>query len=178
MSQRFTRMRPAALAAASPRHWASLVSPVAMAALVVTVLALAACGAAGAGGGTATPTTPPPPTATPVPFTVTSVDLVVCPASIAGTTCGSSATFTYTATFHIPAGTGGGTIQFAYTLNNGRSQTPGSVTVPAGQTTATYTFTSTGVLPQDHTYPGVAIVMVTSPSNVLSPGARPSGSCM
>jgi hypothetical protein len=117
------------------------------------------------------------PTATSAPFTVSSVDLAVAPNTIAGTPCGSPATFTYTATFHIPAGTAGGTIQFGYTLNNGRSQTPASVTVSPGQTGATYTFTSSGALPADHTYPGVAILMVTSPNTVLSPQVKPSGAC-
>ena len=44
-------------------------------------------------------------------FAVQSVDLTVTPNSIAGKACGSPATFTYTATFHVPAGTTGGTIQ-------------------------------------------------------------------
>jgi hypothetical protein len=155
------------------RHqWAPL------AVLGVLVLALSACGTTGAGGSTSTPISTSTPQSTPVPFSVTSVDLSVTPTSIAGTTCGSSATFTYTATFHVAADSAGGTIQFAYTLNNGRSQTPGTVTVAAGQTSATYTFTSSGTLPPDHTYPGVAIVMVTSPNSVLSTSVQPSGTCM
>jgi hypothetical protein len=116
--------------------------------------------------------------ATTVPFTVTRVDLAVTPGNIAGNACGSVATFTYTATFHIPAQTAGGSIHFGYTLNNGRSQTPGAVTVAPGATSATYTFTSAGVLPADHTYPAPAEVMVTSPNSVLSPSALPSGSCV
>jgi hypothetical protein len=80
-------------------------------------------------------------------FQVLSVDLVVTPNSIAGTTCGSQASFKYTATFHIPAGTPGGTINFLDTTNNGRSSPSASVTVPAGQTTAIYRFTTSGTLP-------------------------------
>jgi hypothetical protein len=94
-----------------------------------------------------------------------------------GTSCGSAATFAYTTVFHIPTGTAGGSIQFAYTLNNGRSQTSASVTASAGQTSVTYQFTSSGILPVDHTYPGVAIVMVTSPNQVQSPSVVPSGTC-
>ncbi|HEY7357531.1 MAG TPA: hypothetical protein VH590_13730, partial [Ktedonobacterales bacterium] len=112
------------------------------------------------------------------PFSVTSVDLAVSPDSIAGKTCGSAVTFTYTATFHVPAGTAGGTIQFAYTLNNGRSSTNASVVVGAGKTTAAYTFTSSGTLPADHTYPGIAEVMVTNPNAVHSPQVQPTGSCV
>lgn len=113
-----------------------------------------------------------------VSFTVTSVALSVNPSSIAGTTCGSSASFTYTAIFHIPAHTAGGTIQFAYTLNNGRSQTTAKVTVAAGQTSKTFKFVSSGTLSADHTYPGTAQVMVTSPNQVSSPQVKPSGSCV
>ncbi|HEX2349058.1 MAG TPA: hypothetical protein VHI51_11560, partial [Ktedonobacterales bacterium] len=89
-----------------------------------------------------------------------------------------SATFTYTATFHVPAHSAGGVIQYAYTLNNGRSQTAGSVQVPAGATSAAATFTSAGALPADHTWPGVAMVMVTSPNHVTSPSVTPSGACV
>ncbi|HEU5200578.1 MAG TPA: hypothetical protein VFU32_13145 [Ktedonobacterales bacterium] len=112
------------------------------------------------------------------PFTVTSVDLAVTPASIDGMTCGSSVSLTYTATFHLPARTAGGTIQFEYTLDNGRSSTNASVTVDPGQTTQTYTFTSSGTLPPDHTYPGIAEVLVQSPNAVHSPQVQPSGSCV
>lgn len=114
----------------------------------------------------------------PAALSVSSVDLAVSPTTIAGAVCGSSATFTYTATFHVPAHSAGGVIQYAYTLNNGRSQTAGSVQVPAGATSATATFTSAGALPADHTWPGVAMVMVTSPNHVTSPGVTPSGACV
>ena len=110
-------------------------------------------------------------------FAVESVDLAVSPNSIAGKACGSQATFTYTATFHIPAGTTGGTIQFLYTWNNGHASPSASVTVPPGQSTATYTFTSSGTLYVDHTYPGIAEVLVNSPNAVNSPQVKPSGTC-
>ena len=125
-----------------------------------------------------TPTVIPSSTATSVPFAVTSVDLAVQPTSIAGKACGGTASFTYLATFRIPAHTAGGAIQFAYTLNNGRSQTPGTVTASPGATSATFTFTSSGVLSADHTYPAPAIVMVTSPNSVTSAAALPSGACV
>ena len=112
------------------------------------------------------------------PFTVTSVDLAVTPDSIAGMSCGSSISLTYTATFHVPARTAGGTIQFGYTLDNGRSSTNASVHVGPGQTSQTYTFSSSGTLPPDHTYPGIAEVVVTSPNAVQSPQVQPGGSCV
>lgn len=117
------------------------------------------------------------PTPTPLPLSVTSIDLSVTPTTIAGTPCGSSASFTYTAVFHIPAHSEGGTIQFAYTLNNGRSQTTEALPVAAGTTSVSYTFMSSGPLTVDHTYPGVAIVMVTAPNQVSSPSVHPSGTC-
>lgn len=136
-------------------------------------------GGTGAPVATAAATATPAPalTATPPSFQVTGVDLAVSPASIAGSACGSVASFTYTATFHLPAHTAGGVIQFSYTLNNGRSQTPGMVTASPNETSPTFTFVSSGVLSADHTYPGPALVMVTSPNTVISPAALPSGSC-
>jgi len=110
-------------------------------------------------------------------FQVSSVDLVVTPNSIAGMACGSHVTFTYTATFHIPAGTAGGTIQFLYTWNNGRGSPSASVTVPPAQTTATYTFTTSGILYADHTYPGIAEILVTNPNTAQSPQVKPAGLC-
>jgi hypothetical protein len=142
---------------------------------------LVACGSNSSGSGSngsgSTPTPSPTPSPTPTPFKVTSVDLSVNPNTIAGKLCGSSASFTYTATFHVPADTAGGTIQFSYTLNNGRSQTNASVNVAAGETTKTYTFTSSGTLSPDHTYPGIAEVLTSSPNVVNSPQVKPSGSC-
>ncbi|HVB61129.1 MAG TPA: hypothetical protein VNE61_08055 [Ktedonobacteraceae bacterium] len=147
----------------------------------LVICSLAACGSSGGSGSGSTPTatsapsTPSAPSS--VPFKVTGVDLVVSPNSIAGKICGSQASFTYTVTFHIPAGTAGGTIQFAYTVNNGRSSSSASAGVSPGETTKTYTFTSSGTLPPDHTWPGIAEVMVNSPNAVNSPQVKPTGAC-
>ncbi|HLH63902.1 MAG TPA: hypothetical protein VKV20_19665 [Ktedonobacteraceae bacterium] len=116
-------------------------------------------------------------TCTQASFQVTGVDLVVSPSSIAGIACNTQVTFTYTATFHAAAGSGGGTVQFMWTANNGRSSTNASVTFAPGQTTQTYTFTVSGTLPPDHTFPGVAEVITTSPNSVNSPQVKPSGQC-
>lgn len=152
----------------------------AIAAVLIIALMLAVVrGVTGSNNGVgAGPTATVMPAATTAPFTVSSVALSVAPTDIAGATCGSPATFTYTATFAVPPNTAGGTIQFDYTLNNGRSQTPGTVTLAPGETSKTFTFVSSGALPADHTYPGPAIVMVTSPNNVSSPPVQPSGACV
>jgi hypothetical protein len=115
--------------------------------------------------------------ATPVPFKVTGVDLTVNPNSIAGKVCGSPASFTYTATFHIPDHSTGGYIKFQYTLNNGRSTTNAIVVVSPGEPAKTYTFSSSGTLYPDHTYPGIAEVLVNSPNTVNSPQIKPAGTC-
>ena len=151
--------------------------------ICLAIFSLAACGSNPGNGSGSTPTatatsTPvPTPSPTSVPFKVTGVDLVVNPDSIAGKTCGSSASFTYTATFHIPANSAGGTIQFEYTLNNGRSSTNASVAVTPGDTTKTYTFSNSGTLYPDHTYPGIAEVLVNSPNSISSPQVKPAGTC-
>jgi hypothetical protein len=145
----------------------------------ITLLGVTACGiTSGSTTGAGAPSTATNASLNPqAAFTVTAVDLAVNPYTIAGRTCGSYANFVYKATFHIPAHTAGGTIQFMYTTNNGRSSTNASVRVPAGATTAIYTFTKSGTLPLDHTFPGVAEVVVTSPNGVHSPQVTVAGSC-
>jgi hypothetical protein len=84
---------------------------------------------------------------------------------------------TYTATFHIAANSPGGTVHFEYTVNNGRSSTPASLTFQAGQTTKTFTFTWSGNLPADHTYPEQGGIITSSPNTVNSQLVGPSGQC-
>jgi hypothetical protein len=112
------------------------------------------------------------------PFAVLSVDLTVNPSSITGTTCGSTMTFTYTATFHVQAGTAGGTIQFLYTWNNGHASPSGSVTVPPnGPSTVTFTYTATGRIGPAYAFPSVAQVNVNSPDVVQSKQVIVTGAC-
>jgi len=154
----------------------------------LTVVGLVACGKPGTSGsasngtpGSAKGSTPThaatPPSSSSSPFRVTSIDMAVNPASIAGMACGQSITVTYTATFHVAANSPGGKIQFMYTTNNGRASTNGSVTADAGQTTVVYTFTNTGGLYPDHTFPGIAEVITSSPNQVNSPQVKPTGQC-
>jgi serine/threonine protein kinase len=117
------------------------------------------------------------PTPTPTPFSVKSVTMTVNPTSIAGQTCGTFVTVTYTATFVVPSNGPGGTVQFDYTANNGRSNGAASLTFAAGQTTKTYQFTWSGNLPADHSYPGTGQVITTSPNQVASNAVKPSGQC-
>jgi len=110
-------------------------------------------------------------------FQVTQVDMTVSPTSIQGLSCGTSVVVTYTATIHVAANSPGGTVQFSYTVNNGRGQTPASVTFSPGQTVRTYTFTWSGALPADHTYPGPGGIQVTSPNQLTSTLVAPTGMC-
>ena len=110
-------------------------------------------------------------------FVVTSVDMAVSPTSISGLTCGTSIVVTYTATIHVAANSPGGTVQFGYTVNNGRSQNTASVTFAPGQTSKTYSFTWSGALPADHTYPEPGGISVSSPNQLLSPTVGPGGTC-
>ena len=128
-------------------------------------------------GGTASP----PPTSTQttahVPLKVTSVTMSVTPESIANLSCGTNLTVTYTALFHVAANSAGGTVHFNYTVNNGRGQTPASITFNPGETTKSYTFTWSGALPVDHTYPEPGGVQVTSPNQLTSLLVEPTGQC-
>jgi hypothetical protein len=126
---------------------------------------------------TSTPTNTPTPTQTPVVFRVTGIDMAVQPASIAGLACESNLTVTYVATFHVPAHSPGGTVQFTYTVNNGRGDTPASIHFAPGETTKTYTFTWSGVLSPDNVYPGNGGVMTSSPNTLTSALVKPTGTC-
>ncbi len=110
-------------------------------------------------------------------FTVLSVDMSVSPASVAGLHCGAALVVTYTATFHVAANSPGGTVHFEYTVNNGRSSTPASLTFQPGQTIKTFTFTWSGNLPADHTYPEQGGIITSSPNTVNSQLVGPSGQC-
>jgi hypothetical protein len=128
-------------------------------------------------GGTASPRPPATPSAPHVPLKVTAVSMSVTPGSIAGLACGTNSTVTYTAIFHVRPNSVGGTVQFSYTLNNGRGQTLASITFAPGETTKMYTFTWHGALPADHTYPGLGGVQVTSPNQLTSSLVKPTGQC-
>jgi len=124
-----------------------------------------------------TPTLTSTPKTAPVPLKVISVGMSVMPRSIAGIPCGTNVTVTYTALFHVTPKSAGGTVQFSYTVNNGRGQTMASLNFGPGETTKTYTFAWSGALPADHTYPGPGGVEVTSPNQLISPLVAPTGRC-
>lgn len=113
----------------------------------------------------------------PAAFKVTGVSMAVSPTTIAGMSCGTNVTVTYTATFHVAPDSTGGTIQFQYTVNNGRGSRPGSLVFAPGVTTMTYSFTWSGALPADHTSPGQGGVQVTSPNALTSALVGPTGQC-
>ena len=56
-------------------------------------------------------------------------------------------------------------------------QMAASITFSPGQTVRTYTFTWSGALPADHTYPGPGGVQVTSPNQLTSQLVAPTGTC-
>lgn len=114
---------------------------------------------------------------TPAPFRITSVDVAVSPATLTTWTCGSFIQVVYSATFHVVSGPAGGVIDFSYTINNGRSQTPERLTIIPGQHLSSFVWTWQGALPADHTYPGPSGVMVSSPNQVVSQMAAPAGAC-
>src|SRR5258706_73903 len=128
-------------------------------------------------GGAVSPNSTPVISTARVPLKVTSVTMSVTPGSIAGVSCGTNLTVTYTALFHVRPNSVGGTVQFAYTVNNGRGQTPASIHFNPGETTKAYTFTCSGALPIDHTYPGPGGVQVTSPNQLTSSLVGPTGQC-
>ncbi|MGO8947170.1 MAG: hypothetical protein ACLQUY_05810 [Ktedonobacterales bacterium] len=159
-----------------PGRWSPLLVVVLAALCVLLTGLLASCGVAGTTT-TAGPAAPKAPTRPLVALQVTSVTMAVTPASLAGLACGTTLTETYAATIHVTPKNPGGTVQFSYTVNNGRGQTPASITFSPGQTTKTYAFTWSGALPADHTAPGLGGIQVTSPNQLTSPLIAPTGPC-
>lgn len=142
------------------------------------IVACSAGGTGGAGPTTQPATVTPSPTSVPQsPFQVTKIDMAVNPATIAGMTCRTSVIVTYTATIHVAANSPGGTVKFNYTVNNGRGDTPASISFNPGETSKTYSFTWSGALPSDHTYPGPGGIRVTSPNQLTSSLVAPTGQC-
>ena len=126
---------------------------------------------------TATPGTTPTATPTAVPFQVTTINLTVDPLSIAGQTCGTQLTVTYTATFNVLAKGPGGAIQFTYTTDGGRTTKTGVVQLSPGETSMKFQFPSSGTLELNGAFPGAGQVTTTSPNTVSSQAVTPSGAC-
>ena len=99
----------------------------------------------------------------------------VAPASIAGIPCGTNVTVTYKATIHIAANGPGGTSSSATRSIMAVARTRPASRLPPGETSKTYSFTWSGALPADHTYPGLGGIQVTSPNQLISPTVKPRG---
>jgi len=150
-------------------------------------LSLAACSVSGVGSAnptatastTQTATTTPASTATTAtnPFQVTSVQMALNPASIAGLACGTVLTVDYIATFTVASNSPGGTVQFVYTTTNGRGTTPASLTFAPNEVSKTYTFSWHGTLESDNVAPGLGGVIVSSPNALNSSLVQPTGTC-
>src|SRR5579859_84754 len=109
-------------------------------------------------------------------FHVNSITMTVSPSTLSTWKCGSFIQITWNAIFHLTPGTGG-LLQFSYTENNGRSQTPVQLTILPGQVQTNFLFTWQGALPLDHTQPGLGGVLVTAPNILISPTVKPGGFC-
>lgn len=116
-------------------------------------------------------------TPTQAPFSISSIDLTADPSSVAGLSCGHNLTVQYTATFHAPVDTKGGPVNFSYTTDNGRGSTSAQIQFVAGQLEETYIFSATGLMSADHTFPGIAEVLVSSPNPIHSSQVQVNGKC-
>ncbi len=111
------------------------------------------------------------------PFRVTSIDMSVTPTTTSIWKCGSFIQVVYNAVFHVVSGPKGGTMEFSFTVNNGRAQTFEKLTILPGQRQSNFVFTAQGSLPSDHTFPALGGVFVTSPNHLLSQEVKPAGRC-
>ena len=126
---------------------------------------------------TPTPGTTPTPTPTSVAFQVTTINLSVSPLTVDGKSCGSQATFTYTATFNVLPKGPGGAVQFTYTTDGGRTSKTGVVQFSPGQTNMQFQFPASGALVPNGAFPGAGQVTTTSPNTISSQAVTPSGAC-
>jgi zinc ribbon protein len=126
---------------------------------------------------TATPGTTPTPTPTSVSFQVTTINLTVNPLSIAGKSCGTQLTITYTATFNVLPKGPGGAVQFTYTTDGGRNTKTGVVQFSPGQTSMQFQFPASGTLELNGAFPGAGQVTTTSPNTISSQAVTPQGTC-
>jgi zinc-ribbon domain len=126
---------------------------------------------------TATPGTTPTPTPTSVPFQVTTINLSVNPLSVAGKSCGTPLTVTYTATFNVLPKGPGGAIQFTYTTDGGSTTKTGVKQLSSGETSMQFQFTASGTVQLNGAFPGAGQVTTTSPNTISSQAVTPSGAC-
>ena len=110
-------------------------------------------------------------------FKVSSVDMSANPATIAGISCGTNLTVTYTATFHVTPNSPGWYRVLNTPSTMGVRRLQGVSPFAAVRRQRAFNFTWSGSLPADHTYPGLGGVMVTSPNQLTSPTVKPDGSC-
>lgn len=94
---------------------------------------------------TPTPTSAPAPGTTPRPtaFSVSGVSASASPGNFSSSTCGSTKVFTFTGTIHVPAGTRGGTVSYAWLSSDGSTGSTHTLSFAAGQTSKTVTETWT-----------------------------------
>lgn len=111
-----------------------------------------------------------------VPFKVRSITISVSPASIAGMTCGTLVNVTYTATITVASGSPGGTVQLTWHI--GSSTSPASATFGPGETSKTVSFTDSGSLAANNSFPRNGSITSTSPNVVNSTTIRPAGTCV
>ena len=112
-------------------------------------------------------------------FKVTSVDMAVSPASIAGMSCGTQSRSPAHRNVPYRVGQHGWRRKFGSTVNNGRGggNNTNSLTFGPGVTTMTFSFTWSGALPLDHTSPEPGGIQVTSPNQLTSSLVGPTGQC-
>lgn len=110
-------------------------------------------------------------------FKVLSVNMLVNPTSVSQFVCGTTTSVTWTAIIRIAPNGPGGTIQLSYTWDEGRSSMNASIAVAPKATVRLFSFTHTGTVESDHSFPQYGSVQVTSPNLVTAQEIIPSGTC-
>lgn len=110
-------------------------------------------------------------------FQVTNLTISVSPASVTGIVCDNYVTFVYTATVTVTPNTNGGTVVLKWNF----SATPVTMTfgpyVP-GQNTRTITYSLTGKLIHNQTFPPNGSIASSLPNVVNAGPVKPYGPCI
>ena len=154
----------------------SLTTPLSTTSSTATVTSSQASTAAHSPAPTGTPTPAPSPTTQPVAFSVTGVSASASPSNYHGV-CNSTMTFTFSATFSVPARTSGGTVTYHWFRSDGATGTTQTVGFSPGATTRTVTTTWDLGSVRGNGSPFWEAVQVTAPNSTTSTHATFSFVC-
>ena len=132
-------------------------------------------GASSAGGSSTSSPTAASTTTGAVPLQITNVSVSINPATLVRVVCGSTANITFTATLYANIGSSGGQVAYTWTING--TNTTGTITFGASDTSKTIAYTLSGVSIQYNAVNIPVTFTVNSPNQITSSPAKVAGNC-